>query len=314
MVRRLRAGVQADGGRGRDARRGRLRRQGGGADRAPGAAGGAALERGSGRRAVPVPRSPAVHGAFCAAWRNVIRCPSTAAHEWRRSGASLLARFSLKDGVALIRVTFSRARGSAPEHRVTWEMSPGASLADLATIELRRITDVLQVDHASLFLRDADDPSTRRVVAETGLPVGEALPEHRMLLTRVAAAPAAPPKVQRSERPRRAVRRPGERRSSTRTVPSARCWWSRDARTGGWAPSTPRSSRGRRRRWSSAFWRPATAASRASPPSAPSVAAPAAQLADAATGAGSQRVGARWQPRRVARYHSPSGGRPGPLG
>ena len=44
---------------------------------------------------------------------------------------------------------------------MTWELSPGASLADLATIELRRITDVLQVDHASLFLRDADDPEQR---------------------------------------------------------------------------------------------------------------------------------------------------------
>ena len=51
-----------------------------------------------------------------------------------------------------------RAREGASEHRVTWEVKPGASLADLATIELRRITDVLQVDHASLFLRDADDP------------------------------------------------------------------------------------------------------------------------------------------------------------
>lgn len=75
-----------------------------------------------------------------------------------------------------------RARGCAPESLVTWAVKPGASLADLATIDLRRITDVLQVDHASLFLRDPDDPQRAAVVAETGLPVGEALPEHRLLL------------------------------------------------------------------------------------------------------------------------------------
>jgi hypothetical protein len=68
---------------------------------------------------------------------------------------------------------------------VTWAVKPGASLADLATIDLRRITDVLQVDHASLFLRDPDDPRCPAVVAETGLPVCEALPEHRMLLSDV---------------------------------------------------------------------------------------------------------------------------------
>ena len=44
---------------------------------------------------------------------------------------------------------------------MTWAVKPGASLADLATIDLRRITDVLQVDHASLFLRDPDDPQPR---------------------------------------------------------------------------------------------------------------------------------------------------------
>jgi hypothetical protein len=67
---------------------------------------------------------------------------------------------------------------------MTWELSPGASLAELATIELRRIIDVLQVDHASLFLRDGDDPHRARAVAETGLSAGEALPEYRALLTR----------------------------------------------------------------------------------------------------------------------------------
>jgi GAF domain len=68
---------------------------------------------------------------------------------------------------------------------MTWAVKPGASLADLATIELRRVTDVLQVDHASLFLRDEDDPQRTIAVAETGLPAGEALPEHRVLLGRV---------------------------------------------------------------------------------------------------------------------------------
>ena len=68
---------------------------------------------------------------------------------------------------------------------MTWAVKPGASLADLATIDLRRITDVLQVDHASLFLRDPDDPQRAAVVAETGLPVSEALPEHSILLSRV---------------------------------------------------------------------------------------------------------------------------------
>ena len=68
---------------------------------------------------------------------------------------------------------------------MTWAVKSGASLADLATIDLRRITDVLQVDHASLFLRDPDDPLRAAVVAQTGLPVGEALPEHRMLLADV---------------------------------------------------------------------------------------------------------------------------------
>jgi hypothetical protein len=78
-----------------------------------------------------------------------------------------------------------RARGCASECQVTWAVKPGASLADLATIDLRRITDVLQVDHASLFLRDPDDPQRAAVVAETGLPVREALPEHCTLLSRV---------------------------------------------------------------------------------------------------------------------------------
>jgi hypothetical protein len=66
-----------------------------------------------------------------------------------------------------------------------WDLCPGASLADLATIELRRISDVLQVDHASLFLRDGDDPEHPVAVAEAGLPSGEALPERCLLLEQV---------------------------------------------------------------------------------------------------------------------------------
>jgi hypothetical protein len=78
-----------------------------------------------------------------------------------------------------------RARGHAPERDVNWELSPAASLADLATIELRRITDVLQVDHASLYLGDSDDPERTVAVAEAGLPSGEALPERCGLLAQV---------------------------------------------------------------------------------------------------------------------------------
>ncbi len=68
---------------------------------------------------------------------------------------------------------------------MSWTLKPAASLADLATIELRRITDVLQVDHASLFLRDPDHPHRPVAVAETGLPAAQALPEHATVLGRV---------------------------------------------------------------------------------------------------------------------------------
>jgi hypothetical protein len=78
-----------------------------------------------------------------------------------------------------------RARGRESHEQGTWVVNPGASLADLATIELRRITDVLQVDHASLFLRDPDNPQRIVAVAETGVPVAEALPEHCRLVSRV---------------------------------------------------------------------------------------------------------------------------------
>jgi hypothetical protein len=62
---------------------------------------------------------------------------------------------------------------------------PAASVADLAAIELRRITDVLQVDHASLFLHDADHPQRPAAVAATGLPVEEALVEYGGVVARV---------------------------------------------------------------------------------------------------------------------------------
>jgi GAF domain-containing protein len=63
----------------------------------------------------------------------------------------------------------------------------GASIADLATIELRRITDVLQVDHASLFLPDPDDPGRAGMIASIGTPVEDALPLHASVIARALA-------------------------------------------------------------------------------------------------------------------------------
>lgn len=83
---------------------------------------------------------------------------------------------------------------------MNWDLSPGASLADLATIELRRITDVLQVDHASLFLRDGGDRQRPVAVAEAGLPSGQALPERCRLLEQVLQT-ARPAQVERFEGP-----------------------------------------------------------------------------------------------------------------
>jgi hypothetical protein len=83
---------------------------------------------------------------------------------------------------------------------VNWDLCPGASLADLATIELRRITDVLQVDHASLFLREGDDPEHTVAVAEAGLPSGEALPARCLLVERVLQTARAA-QVERFEGP-----------------------------------------------------------------------------------------------------------------
>jgi hypothetical protein len=68
---------------------------------------------------------------------------------------------------------------------MTYSPRPGASVADLAAIELRRITDVLQVEHASLFLHDPEHPQRAAAVAATGLPVEEALVEYGAIVARV---------------------------------------------------------------------------------------------------------------------------------
>jgi GAF domain len=62
---------------------------------------------------------------------------------------------------------------------------PAASVADLAAIELRRITDVLQVEHVSLFLHDRDHPQRAAAVAATGIPVDEAIVEYGGVVARV---------------------------------------------------------------------------------------------------------------------------------
>ena len=105
---------------------------------------------------------------------------------------------------------------------MNWDLSPGATLADLATIELRRITDVLQVDHASLFLRDADDPERTIAVAEAGLPSGEALPERCMLLDAGAADGARRRRSSASRAPAGPAAAPWRARWCTRAAPSAR--------------------------------------------------------------------------------------------
>src|SRR5215217_3449281 len=44
---------------------------------------------------------------------------------------------------------------------------PAASVADLAAIELRRIAEVLQVEHVSLFLHDSEHPQRAAEAAPT---------------------------------------------------------------------------------------------------------------------------------------------------
>jgi hypothetical protein len=70
---------------------------------------------------------------------------------------------------------------------MTWNVEP-PSLADHATIELRRIIAILQVDHASLFLRDTEQPHRAVRVAESGAPLAQALPEHATIVGRVLSS------------------------------------------------------------------------------------------------------------------------------
>jgi hypothetical protein len=67
---------------------------------------------------------------------------------------------------------------------MSWGVKP-PGLAEHATIELRRISDVLQIEHASLFLRDAEHPQRAVLVAETGHPLADALAEHATIVGRV---------------------------------------------------------------------------------------------------------------------------------
>jgi DNA-binding IclR family transcriptional regulator len=60
---------------------------------------------------------------------------------------------------------------------MSWALQSTVTIADLALIELRRIVGVLQVEHASLFLHDRDQPQRAAQVASTGLPVEKALAE-----------------------------------------------------------------------------------------------------------------------------------------
>ena len=65
-----------------------------------------------------------------------------------------------------------------PCGEMSWAQQTTATVVDLAAIELRRIVDVLQVEHASLFLHDPGRRSGVAEVASVGLAVEEALAEH----------------------------------------------------------------------------------------------------------------------------------------
>jgi GAF domain-containing protein len=69
--------------------------------------------------------------------------------------------------------------------QMSWAPQPDATIADLAAIELRRIVDVLQIEHASLFLHDPDHPQRAVTAAAVGLPVDEALIEYGGVVARV---------------------------------------------------------------------------------------------------------------------------------
>ena len=147
---------------------------------------------------------------------------------------------------------------------------PGRSLADLATIELRRITDVLQVDHASLFLGDADDLERSARWPRPGCPSTRRCPSTARCSRRPSATARAA-KVERSDGPG-ARAPPWPRRSCTTDralgAPARRH-----------PPRQPAAGRHRLRGRPGghadagrALWHPPTAASRASSPSAPPLA------------------------------------------
>jgi GAF domain-containing protein len=74
--------------------------------------------------------------------------------------------------------------GDTGSARMSWG-AKRPSVADHAIIELRRISDILQVEHASLFLRDPASPHAAVHVAETGRPLRAALAEHATVVGRV---------------------------------------------------------------------------------------------------------------------------------
>jgi hypothetical protein len=55
----------------------------------------------------------------------------------------------------------------------------------LAAIELRRVAEVLQVDHVSLFVPDPDVLERSTALAATGVPLATALPEYASVVHRV---------------------------------------------------------------------------------------------------------------------------------
>lgn len=61
-------------------------------------------------------------------------------------------------------------------------------MAELAAIELRRVAEVLQVDHASLVVPEPDALGRPGVVATAGLPLEVALPEYAGVVERVMAS------------------------------------------------------------------------------------------------------------------------------
>jgi hypothetical protein len=71
---------------------------------------------------------------------------------------------------------------------MNWSRQTTATIADLAAIELRRIVDVLQVEHASVFLRDDEHPTGAAEVASVGVAADEALVDHADLVARVMRA------------------------------------------------------------------------------------------------------------------------------